>query len=69
MLCVHSTQDIVETVVAHDIMGRLMIQCALQPGLSHVLQARRSGKPTAALTVARSARGGVGSAQAIDGVL
>jgi hypothetical protein len=34
-------QDVVETVVAHDIMGRLMIQCALQPGLSHVLQVGR----------------------------
>lgn len=29
-------QDKVETVVAHDIIGRLMIQCARQPGLAGV---------------------------------
>lgn len=28
--------DKVETVVAHDIIGRLMIQCARQPGLAGV---------------------------------
>jgi len=28
----------VETMVAHDIIGRLMIQCACQPGLSQVMQ-------------------------------
>jgi hypothetical protein len=27
---------IVETVVAHDVIGRLMIQCARQPGLAQV---------------------------------
>lgn len=27
-----------ETVVAHDVIGRLMIQCALQPGLAQVIQ-------------------------------
>ncbi|KAE8670185.1 putative ion channel POLLUX [Hibiscus syriacus] len=26
--------DLIETVVAHDVIGRLMIQCALQPGLT-----------------------------------
>ncbi|KAK6254136.1 hypothetical protein QUC31_015856 [Theobroma cacao] len=26
--------DLIETVVAHDVIGRLMIQCALQPGLA-----------------------------------
>ena len=31
-------KDMVETVVAHDVMGRLMIQCSLQAGLSHVLR-------------------------------
>lgn len=29
--------DLIETVVAHDVIGRLMIQCALQPGLAQVL--------------------------------
>lgn len=29
--------ELVETVVAHDVIGRLMIQCALQPGLAQVL--------------------------------
>ena len=28
--------DLVETVVSHDIIGRLMIQCARQPGLASV---------------------------------
>eukprot|EP01018_Ginkgo_biloba_P039364 Gb_08564 [translate_table: standard] len=28
--------DLVETVVAHDVIGRLMIQCALQPGLAQI---------------------------------
>jgi hypothetical protein len=28
--------DKVETVVAHDVIGRLMIQCARQPGLAQV---------------------------------
>lgn len=27
---------IIETVVAHDVIGRLMIQCALQPGLAQI---------------------------------
>lgn len=26
----------VETLVAHDVIGRLMIQCARQPGLAQV---------------------------------
>lgn len=30
-------QDLVETVVAHDVIGRLMIQCARQPGLAQEL--------------------------------
>lgn len=29
--------ELTETVVAHDVIGRLMIQCALQPGLAQVL--------------------------------
>ncbi|XP_059655335.1 ion channel CASTOR-like isoform X1 [Cornus florida] len=29
--------DLVETVVAHDVIGRLMIQCARQPGLAQVI--------------------------------
>ncbi|KAK9704972.1 hypothetical protein RND81_07G024200 [Saponaria officinalis] len=28
--------ELVETVVAHDVFGRLMIQCALQPGLAQI---------------------------------
>ena len=28
--------EMVETVVAHDVIGRLMIQCARQPGLAQV---------------------------------
>lgn len=28
--------DFVETVVAHDVIGHLMIQCARQPGLAQV---------------------------------
>lgn len=28
--------DLVQTVVAHDVIGRLMIQCARQPGLAQV---------------------------------
>lgn len=28
--------ELVETVVAHDVIGRLMIQCARQPGLAQV---------------------------------
>ncbi|KAJ4909968.1 putative ion channel POLLUX [Raphanus sativus] len=28
--------DRIETVVAHDVIGRLMIQCALQPGLAQI---------------------------------
>ncbi|KAJ6878082.1 ion channel CASTOR isoform X4 [Populus alba x Populus x berolinensis] len=28
--------DLVETVVAHDVIGRLMIQCARQPGLAEI---------------------------------
>lgn len=31
--------DLIETVVAHDVIGRLMIQCALQPGLAQVSSA------------------------------
>ena len=31
-------KGMVETVVAHDIIGRLMIQCARQPGLAHILE-------------------------------
>ncbi|CAK9031960.1 Ion channel CASTOR, partial [Durusdinium trenchii] len=31
-------QGMVETVVAHDIIGRLMIQCARQPGLAQILE-------------------------------
>lgn len=27
----------IETVVAHDVIGRLMIQCARQPGLAQVV--------------------------------
>mmetsp|Transcript_17989 Transcript_17989/g.23847 ORF Transcript_17989/g.23847 Transcript_17989/m.23847 type:complete len:812 (+) Transcript_17989:61-2496(+) len=30
--------DNVEVVVAHDIIGRLMIQCAREPGLAHVIE-------------------------------
>ena len=30
--------DMCEVIVAHDIIGRLMIQCARQPGLAHVLE-------------------------------
>lgn len=30
--------ELIETVVAHDVIGRLMIQCALQPGLAQVVQ-------------------------------
>lgn len=30
--------EVIETVVAHDVIGRLMIQCALQPGLAQVIQ-------------------------------
>ncbi|GLT77308.1 hypothetical protein SLA2020_489060 [Shorea laevis] len=29
-------RELVETVVAHDAIGRLMIQCALQPGLAQI---------------------------------
>lgn len=29
--------DLIETVVAHDVIGRLMIQCARQPGLAQVV--------------------------------
>lgn len=29
--------ELIETVVAHDVIGRLMIQCALQPGLAQVI--------------------------------
>lgn len=29
--------ELIETVVAHDVIGRLMIQCALQPGLAQVV--------------------------------
>jgi len=35
---VDSDQKKVEVVVAHDIIGRLMIQCAREPGLAHVLE-------------------------------
>lgn len=35
---VDSDQNKVEVVVAHDIIGRLMIQCAREPGLAHVLE-------------------------------
>ena len=31
--------DLVETVVAHDVIGRLMIQCARQPGLAQIWEA------------------------------
>lgn len=35
--------ELIETVVAHDVIGRLMIQCALQPGLAQVfIQITRS---------------------------
>ena len=34
--------EIIETVVAHDVIGRLMIQCALQPGLAQVCQITQS---------------------------
>ncbi|XP_048226641.1 ion channel CASTOR isoform X4 [Ricinus communis] len=34
--------ELVETVVAHDVIGRLMIQCARQPGLAQV---RRGSQP------------------------
>lgn len=30
--------ELIETVVAHDVIGRLMIQCALQPGLAQVIK-------------------------------
>ena len=30
--------DIAEVIVAHDIIGRLMIQCARQPGLAYILE-------------------------------
>jgi len=30
--------DFAEVIVAHDVIGRLMIQCARQPGLAHVLE-------------------------------
>lgn len=30
--------EVIETVVAHDVIGRLMIQCALQPGLAQVIK-------------------------------
>lgn len=30
--------EMCEVIVAHDIIGRLMIQCARQPGLAHVLE-------------------------------
>ncbi|GFY94702.1 hypothetical protein Acr_10g0000870 [Actinidia rufa] len=33
--------ELVETVVAHDVIGRLMIQCALQPGLAQKQVCRR----------------------------
>ena len=33
-----SDQNKVEVVVAHDIIGRLMIQCAREPGLAHVME-------------------------------
>ncbi|GLT85786.1 hypothetical protein SLE2022_039630 [Rubroshorea leprosula] len=29
-------RELVETLVAHDVIGRLMIQCALQPGLAQI---------------------------------
>ena len=28
--------ELTETVVAHDVIGRLMIQCARQPGLAQI---------------------------------
>ncbi|KAJ0967964.1 hypothetical protein J5N97_024881 [Dioscorea zingiberensis] len=28
--------ELIETIVAHDVIGRLMIQCALQPGLAQI---------------------------------
>lgn len=31
-------KGMVETVVSHDIIGRLMIQCARQPGLAQILE-------------------------------
>lgn len=42
--------DLVETVVAHDVIGRLMIQCARQPGLAQV--DFRSGKTSLGLKIA-----------------
>jgi len=35
---VDGDQHKVEVVVAHDIIGRLMLQCAREPGLAHVLE-------------------------------
>ncbi|KAK4254445.1 hypothetical protein QN277_009829 [Acacia crassicarpa] len=32
----HVGGELIETVVAHDVIGRLMIQCALQPGLAQI---------------------------------
>lgn len=34
--------ELIETVVAHDVIGRLMIQCALQPGLAQVRSGNNS---------------------------
>lgn len=34
--------ELIETVVAHDVIGRLMIQCALQPGLAQVSHINQS---------------------------
>lgn len=34
--------ELIETVVAHDVIGRLMIQCALQPGLAQVRSCKLS---------------------------
>lgn len=28
--------EFIETIVSHDVIGRLMIQCAMQPGLAQV---------------------------------
>lgn len=47
----------VETVVAHDVIGRLMIQCARQPGLAQV-RARSWLVSCTACAVGRYYKGG-----------
>ena len=41
----------IETVVAHDVIGRLMIQCALQPGLAQVSLSSKLDEATPSLTL------------------